>query len=199
MGRVACGGPARRVRVACSAYATGARSACSQALVRQSSMLSSSFIHCGRGIIRYSKRKASTTGAPAPGNTPNAPPSRSAGRPPARGSPRSVNGCQREREAGHPPGVALLYTLLHRRHDLIVYSRATPGGWPAGGVTAGLRLACGRRDGWPADGVAAGLPALLHVLFDPGNEIFDVVEDGERLLGAQAGKVDGLGQIGRAH
>src|SRR5579884_1265052 len=49
-------------------------------------------------------------------------------RPPARGGPhrRSLQAA-----AGHPPGVALLYTRLHRRHDRRVSRRATPGGWPA--------------------------------------------------------------------
>src|SRR5579884_2931889 len=36
-----------------------------------------------------------------------------------------------ERQAGHPQGVALLYTGLHRRHERRVSRRATPCGWPA--------------------------------------------------------------------
>ena len=70
------------------------------------------------------------------------------GRPPARGGPTiddafvplversyivgpppvSVHGRSCERETGHPQGVALLYTTCPHA---LVYSRATPCGWPA--------------------------------------------------------------------
>ena len=68
-------------------------------------------------------------------------------RPPARGGPRGVNRSPCERQAGHPQGVALLYT---RAWGHVVYSRATPCGWPAatGSVRFWghpLRVACGDR------------------------------------------------------
>jgi hypothetical protein len=50
--------------------------------------------------------------------------------------------------AGHPPGVALLYT---RAWGHVVYSRATPGGWPAvPGRIRGIRQAS---IGRPTDGL----------------------------------------------
>src|SRR5579885_2784049 len=89
------------------------------------------------------------------------------GRPPARGGPTiddafvplversyivgpppvSVHGRSCERETGHPQGVALLYTTCPHA---LVYSRATPCGWPAatGSVRFWghpLRVACGDR------------------------------------------------------
>jgi len=44
--------------------------------------------------------------------------------------------------AGHPQGVALLYTTAHQRHECIVYSRATPLG-------VNLRPPQATRKGWP--------------------------------------------------
>src|SRR5579885_1224785 len=44
---------------------------------------------------------------------------------PYAGSPSQVD------SAGHPQGVALRETRLHRRHERIVYRSATPCGWPA--------------------------------------------------------------------
>src|SRR5579885_28332 len=44
----------------------------------------------------------------------------------SRATPIGVNLSPREREAGHPPEVALRETRLHRRHERRVSSRATP-------------------------------------------------------------------------
>src|SRR5579884_2566481 len=77
--------------------------------------------------------------------------------------------------AGHPPGVALLYTIRSCRLWSSVYSRATPGGWPASRsrwhplTLLGLPLAGGLpalRDGG-AFGVfpGAGAPVVDAFLF----------------------------------
>ncbi len=56
-------------------------------------------------------------------------------RPAARTGPIGVNLRPCERQAGQPQGLALLYTFPSpvRPNKRIVYSRASPCGWPAGG------------------------------------------------------------------
>src|SRR5579884_1218209 len=57
---------------------------------------------------------------------------------------------QGSQRAGHPQGVALLYTKpVHKLCELSVYSRATPCGWPARWRLVPLRVACSLAAGCP--------------------------------------------------
>jgi hypothetical protein len=101
-------------------------------------------------------RSPRSAGHPSPG------PVATFRRPPARGGP-TIHDCfpggtSRPYIVGPPlagglRGVALRETRLHRRHERIVYSRATPCGWPAW-RSHGLKLTPKRATpgGWPARG-----------------------------------------------